>query len=270
MKEMLIKGKTLRYVDEGQGFPILLGHSFLFDHAMWQPQIQELKKTYRVIATDLWGHGQSDTAPEENSTVYDIADDMWRLMQGLGIPKFAVLGLSIGGMWGAKLALEHPENVCALGLFGTYLGAEPSARKVEYDGMFDTLKKLGRFEERFAESLLPFFFCPPTFAHHPELPQNLKSSLMATPSKNIPSIIKQGYAIFSRESLLDQFHKIACPTLVVVGKEDVARPPSESREMASLIQRSEYHEVEKAGHIASLEQPGEINALIRDFLKRVL
>lgn len=270
MKEMRIKGRMLRFVDEGEGFPLLLGHSFLFDSEMWRPQIDELKKSYRVIATDLWAHGQSEPAPEENISVYDIADDMWRLMQGLGFDRFAVLGLSIGGMWGVKLALDHPNSVAALAIFGSHVGAEPPARRVEYDAMFTNLKSLGRFTDEFANSLTPYFFCPHTFATKPALPNRLKAALMAMRPENIQSIIKMGHAIFAREDLRGQLKNITCPSLVAVGHEDIARPPSESKEMASLLPKSEYHEVSNASHIMTLEQPQEVNAIITDFLRRAL
>lgn len=268
MKEISINNRALRFIDEGTGFPVLLGHSFLFDHRMWQPQIDELSKHYRVIAPDLWGHGQSDTLPENYESVYDIADDMWSLLQALNIDKVAVVGLSIGGMWGTKLALSHPEHVVALGLFGTSVAVEPQARKVEYDAMFDTLEEVGIFEKHFAQMLLKFFFSPHTFSHRPELPKNLREWLLNVPERNIQSIISIGRSIFARQELLSQLDRIGCPTLVVVGKDDVARPPQEAKEMASRLQNVEYHEIEHAGHISSLEQPDRLNDLLLKFLPR--
>lgn len=270
MQEMVIKNKKLRFLNEGQGFPLLLGHSFLFDHTMWQPQIDELKKSYRVIAVDLWGHGQSDELPSENNYVYDTADDMWQLMQNLKIDKFALIGLSIGGMWGVKLALDHPENVSALALFGSHVGVEPKEKKIEYEALFSLLKNLGVFTEPLAQSLLQYFYCPHTFLHKKELPMALKASLMAIPTKNIPSILSIGAAIFERETLLPRLHHIRCPTLIAVGSHDIARPPHDSQEMAALITSCEYHEISNAGHITSLEQPEKVNELIRTFLRRSL
>ena len=263
---MTIKNKQLAYVDEGNGFPILLGHSYLFDHRMWRPQINELKRHYRVIATDLWGHGHSDLIPDENSSVYDIADDMAQLLKNLGLKKYALVGLSIGGMWATKLTLDHPQEVSALALFGSHVGCEPKEKKIEYQALLKIMQELGAFEESLAQSLLPFFFAPHTFAHKKELPQALKAALMATPPKNLPSILRIGALLFEREDLLSHIKNINCPTMVVVGKNDVARPPSESREMAALLKNCEYHEIENAGHIVSLEEPDQVNDLIMNFL----
>lgn len=52
-------GKSLHYLDVGSGFPLLLGHSYLFDLNMWAPQFEALAKRYRLIVPDLWGHGDS-------------------------------------------------------------------------------------------------------------------------------------------------------------------------------------------------------------------
>lgn len=48
-------GKSLHYLDVGSGFPLLLGHSYLFDLNMWAPQFEALAKRYRLIVPDLWG-----------------------------------------------------------------------------------------------------------------------------------------------------------------------------------------------------------------------
>ena len=58
-----IDGARMSYIDQGQGFPVLLGHSYLWDAEMWQPQIDALSQHFRVIVPELWGHGRSDAPP---------------------------------------------------------------------------------------------------------------------------------------------------------------------------------------------------------------
>ncbi|NVL32363.1 alpha/beta hydrolase, partial [Pseudomonas syringae pv. actinidiae] len=64
MPDLLIDGKTLHYADQGTGPVVLLGHSYLWDKAMWSAQIDTLASRYRVIVPDLWGHGDSSGFPE--------------------------------------------------------------------------------------------------------------------------------------------------------------------------------------------------------------
>ncbi|WP_343170917.1 alpha/beta fold hydrolase, partial [Stenotrophomonas maltophilia] len=73
MPAVNIHGSTLHYQDHGTGFPLLLGHSYLWDAAMWAPQIDALSRQYRVIVPDLWGHGASGALPEGTQTLDDLA-----------------------------------------------------------------------------------------------------------------------------------------------------------------------------------------------------
>ncbi|MDE1461640.1 alpha/beta fold hydrolase [Spartinivicinus poritis] len=76
---------------------------------MWKPQIEVLSKNYRCIVPDLWGHGLSDTPLNMPYTIAQMAEDYWLLTKELGLEHFAIVGLSVGGMWGCQLALSQPK-----------------------------------------------------------------------------------------------------------------------------------------------------------------
>jgi pimeloyl-ACP methyl ester carboxylesterase len=78
---------------------------------MWAPQIDALSRHYQVIAPDLWGHGQSGRIPENTQTLGDLATHASHLLDALGVRQCAIVGLSVGGMWGAELALREPGRV---------------------------------------------------------------------------------------------------------------------------------------------------------------
>ncbi len=105
MPVLTIKGRALYYEDRGEGFPLLFGHSYLWDSGMWEPQVEAFSSHYRCIVPDLWAHGRSDPPPEAPYSLEAIADDHWALAQALGLGRFAIIGLSVGGMWGIHLAL---------------------------------------------------------------------------------------------------------------------------------------------------------------------
>jgi pimeloyl-ACP methyl ester carboxylesterase len=74
MKQFMeIAGRRMAYQDEGQGPALLFGHSYLWDSAMWAPQIEALKEHYRCIVPELWGHGDSDVLPEGPCTLATLA-----------------------------------------------------------------------------------------------------------------------------------------------------------------------------------------------------
>ena len=60
--------------------------------------------------------------------------------------------------------------------------------------------------------------------------------------------------------------RIRCPTLVIVGREDVISPPTEMRDMASAIPGCKFVEIPDAGHLSPLENPAAVNAAIGEFL----
>ncbi len=96
-------GQPLHYLDQGHGPVVLLGSSYLWDHTMWAPQIEALSRHYRVIAMDLWGHGENQAAARGA----DLAGRPGSPGVGLdGCVQVTTADLvGLGGMWGARLAL---------------------------------------------------------------------------------------------------------------------------------------------------------------------
>lgn len=269
MPKATIGGKTCFYQDIGKGFPILFGHSYLWSSHMWEPQLKKLSASYRCIAIDLWDHGNSGHLNERTYTVEDIAKDAWGLMQQLGILQFGVVGLSVGGMWAAHMALRHPEAVSGLVLMDTYLGSEPLITKLKYFALLDFIEREQKFSDTLLNQIVPLFFSPATLVKKPHLVENFKAALAHTKKETIPGIVALGRAIFSRKCQLEELRKIHQPSLVVVGKDDIPRPPKEAEEMASYLPNSELHIIEEAGHISNLEQPEVVNDLLLQFFKKI-
>lgn len=268
MPTILIEGKSCFYQDIGEGYPILLGHSYLWTSDMWEPQLKALSQEFRCIAVDLWNHGQSEGLDAKNFTVEQLADDYWNLMKQLGITKFAVIGLSVGGMWGAHLALKHPHAVSALVLMDTFVGDEPHATRQKYFMLLDYLEKENGFTNMLLDQITPLFFSPYTFANQPQLVDNFRRALHSIKKENIPGIVTLGKAIFSRNCMLNQLRLLMQPTLVLVGRDDIPRPPREAEEMVRYLPKAELSIIENAGHISNLEQPDLVNFVLLNFLRK--
>ena len=104
MPTFSIDDKSLFYQDVGRGYPILFGHSYFWSSEMWRPQLDVLSKEFRCIAVDLWDHGKSGHLPASAYTIEKMAQDYIKLMDYLKIAEFAIVGLSVGGMWGVHVA----------------------------------------------------------------------------------------------------------------------------------------------------------------------
>ncbi len=110
---------------------------------MWEPQIQALSQHYQVIVPELWGMG-NQTLAGGHADRGDLADQMLALMDALELPQCAVVGLSVGGMWGAELAMRAPERVRSLVLMDTFMGAESQAARTRYFALLDAIDAAGR------------------------------------------------------------------------------------------------------------------------------
>ncbi|HET9712350.1 MAG TPA: alpha/beta fold hydrolase, partial [Pyrinomonadaceae bacterium] len=86
----------MAYTDQGLGHPVVLIHGYPFNRSLWDEQVAALSSSYRVIAPDLRGFGETD-ASEGPATMNRMADDVARLMDHLGISQAVIGGLSMGG-----------------------------------------------------------------------------------------------------------------------------------------------------------------------------
>jgi pimeloyl-ACP methyl ester carboxylesterase len=268
--EMMTAGSVLSVVEEGRGMPVILGHGFLWDWRMWQPQVRALSSRCRVIVPEMWGHGRSGPLPHGTRRLADLARHMVGMLDRLEIERCVVIGSSVGGMWGAHLAAHAPERVAGLVLMNSYLGEEPAARRMAYKAMLDQVEAAGRVGDEVADAITPLFFAGDIETRAPALPARLRQQLQAFDADVLRrSIVPLGRVIFDRVDALGLLPGIQVPTLVIAGADDRARPPEESREMAGLL-GTELVVIPGCGHTATLERPEAVNATLLKFLDRVL
>ena len=108
------KGVKIRYVDVGQGEPVVLIHGFSSTlDANWGEThvIDALAKDFRVVALDCRGHGKSDKPHDAKSYGIEMIEDVARLMDHLGLAKAHIVGYSMGGAITGKFITTHPERV---------------------------------------------------------------------------------------------------------------------------------------------------------------
>ena len=262
-----VDGQALHYIDQGTGPAVLLAGSYLWDQAMWAPQIAALSSHYRVIALDLWGHGESGRLHEGTTSLDDIARQALALLDHLQIERITLAGLSVGGMWGVRLALSAPQRINGLVLLDTYLGVEPEPTRQYYFSLFKQIEESGEISEQLLDIVVPIFFRP-GIDPQSALYQDFRAKLAAyTADRLRESIVPMGRITFSREDLLPRLRELdAATTLVVCGDQDKPRPPSEAREMAELI-GCDCVLVPQAGHISSLENPEFVTQVLLGFLR---
>jgi pimeloyl-ACP methyl ester carboxylesterase len=256
-------GRRLAYAVAGQGEPLLLLHAFPLSREMWDPQVQALSGTWRCIALDLPGFGASELGGEV-SGMADMAADAVALLDHLGIGRAVVCGLSMGGYVALALAGASPDRLRGLVLADTRAGADaPEARERRLATACEVLEK---GSEVLVGAMVPKLLGADTLASRPEVRQWLERRIAAAPPAGVAAA-QRGMA--ARPDRTPELGRIAVPTLILVGEQDVVTPPDESRKMARRIPRADLAVLPGAGHLANREQPEAFNRQLRAFLERL-
>jgi pimeloyl-ACP methyl ester carboxylesterase len=269
-RDVEIAGSCMNVMDVGQGEAVMLGHSFLWNAEMWRPQIDALSRRYRVIVPELWGHGASSPLPTDTRSNKDLAFQHLALLDALSVDRCAIVGLSVGGMWGAELALIAPNRLSALVLMDTSLAAEPEETRQHYFAMMDAVANIGAIPDAVREAVVPLFFSPGARDRVPELVDAFDTSLRSWDSARLTnSVVPLGRIIFGRRDATAELAAIGVPTLIMTGEHDMARPVREGLVMAETL-GCRFVAIPKAGHISNLEAPEYVNHVLIEFLDSII
>jgi 3-oxoadipate enol-lactonase len=253
----------LHYEDVGKGRPIVLIHGFTNYGLSWTPQIAALVHTgYRVVLPDLRGHGAS-TAATTVCTVPDLGSDLIELLDHLDIRSAALCGLSLGGMIGLQLAIDHPDRVAALAVANTrpsFSDPEATALVDGWTGLFlqpdGPRKRLHATwpmlaNESFRESAAG------------RAAFDTWATVTAAVEGASLSFIARGMNQFDVRERLGQ---IRAPVLVISGEYDRLFSVEHGREIARGIAGSSFATIPGAGHLSNLDTPDQFNRLLLGFL----
>lgn len=226
---------------------------------MWDPQVAALSDRFRVVRCDVRGHGGSPV-PVGPYAISDLGADLVALLDTLAIERAHVCGLSIGGMTSLWVAAHAPERVHRLVACCTTARFEPGAaegylgraRLVRTDGLEDI-----------ADAVIGRWFTDDFAAARPEVVGRMRADLIATP--------REGYAAcceaLAALDLTAELGRIAAPTLVIAGADDVATPPAYGEAIAAAVPGARREILADAAHLANLERPEQVNQLLTEFLK---
>ena len=263
MPKASVNGSEYFYEEAGSGLPVVFAHGLLFDRHMWDHQVETLSSRYRCIAYDFLGHGGSSLGRGEYS-LEDEAENLHALISKWGASPAHLVGLSLGGMVGIRLALAHPEDVRSLALLDTSAEEEVAERRPQYEALAAAARTRG--PESVVDAVVPFFFSPGFMQSNPEPVAAFKQQFI---DSNIDGIEQATKAVTRRTSVLDRIPEIKVPTLVIVGSEDIATTPDKAQHLAEGISGARLETVAGAGHMTPIEQPERISQLLSEFLSEV-
>ncbi|MGH3639221.1 MAG: 3-oxoadipate enol-lactonase [Mycobacterium sp.] len=237
---------------------VLLCNSLGSTHRMWDAQVDALNERFRVVRYDTRGHGESPV-PDGPYSIDDLADDVVALLDGLGIARAHVVGLSLGGMTAMRLAARNPERVDRVVLLCTGAQLPPA---VAWTDRAASVRAEG--SASVAAAVVQRWFTADYLDAHPDMRIAHEQMVAATAA--------EGYAgcceAIAKLDLRSQLPSISAPTLAIAGADDPATPPARLEEIVAAIPGSRLLIVERAAHLANVEQPDIITPALMAHLEQ--
>jgi 3-oxoadipate enol-lactonase len=264
MPNVVIDDVTMHYEEYGspEGQTLILLHAFPLNGAMWADNAPALADAlgYHVVVPDLRGSGGS-SVPAGPYPMERMAADVLGLADHLGVPSFALGGLSMGGYVSFALLRAAPGRVQALILADTRSGADTEEGKKSRETMAQLAEREG--PGPVAEAMLPNLLSATGLANA-TLGDRVRAIIGANSGAGIAASTR-GMALRSDSG--DLLPTIACPTLIVVGEQDLLTPTHFSQSMFDVLPNATLQIISDAGHLSNLEQPAAFNDIVEHFLR---
>ncbi len=241
------------------GEAVMLSHSLGASLDMWAPRMECLEPGYRVLRYDLRGHGSTD-APSGAYTLEQLGDDAIALLDVFGIGTVHWVGLSIGGMIGQSIALNHPDRLKCVALCDTAAVVPEEAQPIWQERIDDALSK--GMKSQVDMTMERWFTAPYLSTNSPSM-KRIRDQFLATP---VAGFVGCGEAI-RRLNYLERLNEIKKPTLIMVGEEDLGTPVAASEAIHAQISNSKLVVLPSAAHLSNVEQSELFNKELVAFLE---
>lgn len=252
---------ALHVREAGSGRPVVLLHAFPLSSAMWLDQRNALGDRYRVITPDQRGFGGSPLGDDPPS-LDEAADDLAAVLDGLGLDRVVLGGLSMGAYAAMAFLRRHPGRVSALVLADTKAGAdapeaaanrERIAARLEADGSTDAL----------VEDVLPALLGATTVRERPLAAGRVRALLSSAPPA---AAAWAQLAMAARPDSMPTLREADVPALVLRGDEDALSSQDDAEAMVEALPQSRLVVLPGAGHLTAVEVPEAFGKAVGAFL----
>jgi pimeloyl-ACP methyl ester carboxylesterase len=248
-RQVRVGGEWLEVVRVGSGEPIVVVPGLAGGWRLVAPLAVRLAKRFEVHVCGLRG----DRFPAAGPWARDMSDharDVAEVIDGLGLERPALLGVSFGGAVALELALEMPQTISALTLIGvearfrTTIASTIARRVLERF----PLPSNNRFVNQFFNLL------------HPGRPESdeLANFVVERCWETDQSVMARRLALLESFDVTDRLWQMDLPTLVLGGTRDVIVPPARQKALAAAIPGARFETLEGAGHVGFLSHAGEV------------
>jgi 3-oxoadipate enol-lactonase / 4-carboxymuconolactone decarboxylase len=234
---------------------LILGPSLGTTWHMWDRQIPELTKQWRVFRFDLPGHGGAPAYP--GGSVSELAARLLATLDAVGVQRFGYAGCALGGAIGAELALRHPDRLASLAL----IAASPrfgTADEFRQRGVIVRTNGL----DPIARTSPDRWFTAGFAAAQPAITEWAVQMVRTTD----PGCYIAACEALASFDVRAELGRIGVPTLVLVGSDDQVTGPAEARTLVAGIPDARLAVVPSASHLVPVEQPAAVtDLLVRHF-----
>lgn len=273
-KTLELNGRSVNYVDQGQGEPLLLVHGFPLDHSMWQKQIDVFQSSHRVICPDLPGFGASDPMSElgkagsaESLSMESLADWLVEFLDAIDCKQpLHYCGLSMGGYIGWQFWRRHASRLKSI--------IAANTRSAKDDELVRRARHIAAAQVRVsgagpvADAMVKklFYLQPEQNPLDIDYIAQVHRMILATD----PSSISAGQIGMSqRLDATDWLSEIEIPMLFIGGEFDSITTPAEMQSNAAAATNANFKTITAAGHLTPLEQPEAFNEAVGQFLSKL-
>jgi pimeloyl-ACP methyl ester carboxylesterase len=251
MPRIQTRAGDLFYLQRGQEGPALVCvHGAGGTHAHWGYQLRALSSSTRVYTIDLPGHGRSPLPGRTSIATY--ASALLHVLDALSLERAVVAGHSMGGAIALWAALEAPERVAGLALFGA--GARMRVAPAILDGLLgDRLATIHTIV---------------SYSYPSGTPERMLQRAEISYAGCDPEVYRGDFLACDAFDVQARLGEIACPTAIVCGTDDRMTPPKYAKALCDGIAGATLELLPGVGHMAPIEQPEMVSAALRELLRR--
>ncbi|RDV15618.1 alpha/beta hydrolase [Pontibacter diazotrophicus] len=247
------------YIDAGSVDALVFLHGFCESKQVWADFMKPLQQQFRTIALDLPGHGDN-TEGISSYSMEDMAEDVKRRLDELGVKKCLLIGHSMGGYVSMAFAEKYSHMLNGLCLFHSSALPDTDEKKENRNKTIDYVERHGvvNFINPFVEPL----FYSENRARLKEEIEMMKEIGRQTPKETVLGALA---AMRDRSDRSEVLKKAKYPVLFIFGKDDGAVPMEKALEQCHLPDNSMVYFIAKTGHMGMFERTYETRKTLEKF-----
>ena len=264
-EKLQVDGAQIAYRRIGNGRPLVVLNGFAATSADWDPSFTyRLASSNELILVDNRGIGRS-TDDGRPFDIAQLADDVLRVVEALGIERVNVLGWSMGGFIAQMLAVQHPGRINKLILLSSNAGGADA--DVTAADVWSKLIDMSGTPHDQARRLLSLLF-PSDVAE--SIYREFGDTVAAARARLSPSLINRQIAAMEswhRAGVANRLREMNVPVLVATGVADIVIPPSNALKLVNAIPGAWLAQFNGGGHAFMAQFPHPLADLINSFLE---